>query len=203
MFVTVTTPATGLPFTIDMLRAYCRVLDDSDDERLTDMAKTAVEMIENITGRALQIQTLNYTFDAFASGRSIYSDFWYSPEPYGDVQNPCIQVPRPPLVSITSFKYYDESNVQRTLVENTHFRVDKLHSPGRLDPIGVWPATFDKVNAVELIYQAGYADLACPLRLSQAVKQLTAFWYDNPDAAGTFPIVVTALTDDYVVRYGK
>ena len=197
----VTTPPTELPFSIELLRSYCRVLDASDDEKLTDLAFTAFMMVQDMTSRSLLSQTLTLTLDSFPATRRVDDDFWYRPVPVGDPCYPIIEVPRPPLTSVTSIKYYDSANVQRTLSAVTDYRVDAVHSPGRIEPINPWPSTYKKVNAVEIVYVAGYAKAQVPVRLSQAVKQLTAFWYDDPQAMGTFPLGIGALIDDYVVRY--
>src|SRR5262245_3058116 len=114
----ITSRETFLPVQMDVLRSYCRVLDPGDDLVLTELAMQAVELIEKMTGRALVTQTLNWTFDAFGASRSPIDDFWYSDVPYGDRYDTCIKIPRPPLVSITSLKYYDSANVQQTLVAN-------------------------------------------------------------------------------------
>lgn len=67
-----------------------------------------------------------------------------------------IEIPLPPLQSVTFLKYYDENNAQQTLV-NTRYQVDTVSEPARLiiDTAG-WPNIYSRANAVTVEFVCGY-----------------------------------------------
>jgi uncharacterized phiE125 gp8 family phage protein len=74
-----------------------------------------------------------------------------------------IEIPKPPLVSITSVKYYDTNGVQQTWA-STNYDVDIPVGPrcrrGRLAlAYGVsWPTVQCRVNAITIRFRAGYVN---------------------------------------------
>lgn len=72
-----------------------------------------------------------------------------------------IILPACPLVSITSIKYDDTSEVEQTL-SAAAYQADTASMPGRIRWSGAvtLPAVFDKPNAVRIRYVAGYGAAA-------------------------------------------
>jgi uncharacterized phiE125 gp8 family phage protein len=72
-----------------------------------------------------------------------------------------IQLPFPPLISVTSLKYDDTSGVEQTLVENTGFRVLGIGTKGKqvVAPLynQIWPNARSDAESVRIRFQSGYA----------------------------------------------
>jgi len=94
--------------------------------------------VEDVTGRALITQTWEMKMDGFMTR---------------------INVPRPPLQSVSSVSYQDESNSPQTL-DSSNYTVDSNTEPGRLveSATGNYPSTYDDINAVTITFIAGYGD---------------------------------------------
>jgi uncharacterized phiE125 gp8 family phage protein len=91
-------------------------------------------------GRSIINQTWRLTLDAFPDALKLYN---------------------PPIVSVSSVKYYDEDNVLQTL-DPQDYTVDNVSEPGYIVPAPDvdWPCTYDKINAVVVEYVAGYGATA-------------------------------------------
>jgi hypothetical protein len=65
----------------------------------------------------------------------------------------------PPLVSVDSLTYIDQSGNPQTLTAGTDFQVDPESEPAIIQPLPnqIWPFTMHGVkNAVQVVYTAGY-----------------------------------------------
>jgi uncharacterized phiE125 gp8 family phage protein len=92
------------------------------------------------------------------------------------------ELPHAPLDSVTSIKYYDENNAQQTLAA-AYYQVDTLSVLPRikLNDGYSWPTTYDKMNAVEVIFKTGYGTLTTdvPKNKRMAVMFYAADMYEN------------------------
>lgn len=141
--VHVVTAPTVEPISLDEAKLFLRV-DGSDEDDLISMLIQAVrEYGENYTHRAWASQTLMLAMDQF----------------------PCdteeIELPRPPLQSVSSVKYIDVNGVLQT-VDSSLYQVDIYTEPGRLKPAYLqhWyinAGTRGDFNSVQITYVAGYA----------------------------------------------
>lgn len=112
--------------------------DSAHDQHLTDLIMGAVRDVERYTRRALITQTWKLTLPGFCRRR--------------------IELPRPPLQSVTSIAYVDEAGASQTV---SSFQVSSAASPGYIEPAynDVWPATRPStVDAVTITYVAGFGD---------------------------------------------
>lgn len=131
----ITNPPSVEPVSRTEMKLHLRV-DTTDDDTLIDaLTAAAREWCEVYEGRSYMAQTITAYMDAL-----------------GDVS-----LPRPPLVSVDSVKYYDTSGVQQTLGTSV-YSVDVFREPGMvyLAYNQSWPTTRLIPNAVEIIYKAGY-----------------------------------------------
>lgn len=178
--IQVTTSPTFEPLTAAEAREFCRVDDDSQDSTLDMCIKAARERIENDTSRALVTQTLRVTMDAFPCA----ADRTYASE---NLNIEAIQVPRPPLVSVTSITYVDTDGATQTL-SASRYTVDTYSEPGRIVPAYgySWPSTRDIPNAVTIVYVAGYTTTNIPARAKLLCGMLTHYEFDqrNPVNVG-------------------
>lgn len=103
-------------------------------------------------------------------------------------RNGVIKLNRGPVSSVSSVKYKDTDGDQQTLVEGTDYQVDLVSEPGRIlpEPGATWPTLeADRVNAVEVIFVAGYGEDATTVleSVKGAMKLLIAHWYEHREDA--------------------
>ena len=169
MAIKVITPPALEPVTLGEARLHCRVDVEDDDDVLLRLIMAAREYAEQRECRAYLTQTLE-----------LYLDCW-------PARNE-IRLPRPPLQSVTSVKYYDEDDAEYTLSSTTYL-VDSVSQPGRLvlKSGQSWPsATLRPANAIVIRFVAGWASLGeLPLRIKQAMLLLIGHWYENREATIT------------------
>lgn len=138
------------------------------DSHVDDLIARARKATERLTRRAWINQTWKLTLSRFPAD--------------------CIQLPRPPLSSITSFTYIDTDGVSQALVANTDYLVRSNAAPGYVDRYynTVWPTTHpDEPEAVVITYVAGYGATAAsvPEEAKQAILALVTYWFTNRDKA--------------------
>jgi hypothetical protein len=115
---------------------------------------------------------------------------------------PYLELPRPPLVSVASVKYYDSNGVDRTLA-TTQYTVDTAPRRGRicLLPNVIWPITARRWDAVRITFTAGYATAAAvPAGIKVGIIKLVSYWYHNPTAAGDVPPEISRIFERQAVH---
>lgn len=160
----ITAPATE-PVSLTEAKAHLRVTSTDEDTVITALIVSAREAVEHELARALISQTLEKTLDMFPDA---------------------IELPHPPVQSITSVKYLDTDGVEQTL-SSTSYTLDNASDsrPAWLTPAyGYdWPHTYAEVNAVRVRYLAGWANAAA---VPQAIKQWMLLnighWYENRES---------------------
>lgn len=182
----VTEPTTE-PVELDEAKMYCKVELDSheDDNVLLDLITTARAMVEDYTRMSLLTQTWDMILD-----HPGYS----------------IDLPRPPLVSVTGVYVTDDDGVE-TLVPATTYRVTTISTPGRvfLKPGCSWPYYTEQAGfRIRYVSGATAAASVAP-GLKTAIKMLVSYLYSNPgDAAkttqqGQLPDDVKVMLDPFKV----
>ena len=175
------------PCTAAEAAAFLRLGNAADLDLVGMMVRAARRVVENETARALLTQTWEYYLDAFPGG-----DFWSLSRPLGVrpyhreiftlPHQLSIQVPKPPLQSVTWIKYTDPSGAQQTL-DPSLYTVDAVTEPARILPVygQWWPLTQAVPNAVVVRFVAGYGDTAAavPEDLVNGLKMLLVHLYQN------------------------
>lgn len=165
------TPPVTEPITLLDAKAQCRVDIDDDDTLLTSYITAAREWCEAHDWRAYLTQTI---------------ELWLTMWPGGD----SIELPRPPLQSVTKIEYYGVDDTKYTLSTSV-YGVDAISEPGavRLKYNQNWPATpLRAYNAICVTYVAGWTTAdAVPQTIKQAMLLLIGHWYENRETtvAGT------------------
>jgi uncharacterized phiE125 gp8 family phage protein len=139
--------------------------DPVTDAELSNIITRAREEAEEVTRLALAPQTLEIGRDSFPSKDSI-------------------NLPRPPLTSVTTFDTYDSSGTKTTLTATTQYLVDADSTPGKLVlPYGAtWPSGADyPVNPIRIKYVCGYT--ALPQRLKTILLYHVGLLYKFRDTA--------------------
>lgn len=177
-FTTVTGPARE-PLSIEDAKEHLRIDQNDEDVWLLDAIKAVRQRAEGMLGRALISQTLEVALSGWPATR-------------------VIALPRPPLVSVTSVKYFNEADAEATLAASNYI-VDTRTTPGRLvlKSTMSWPATvLREVNGVIIRYVAGYGELASdvPAEIRAALKLWLGEMYENREnsAAGGLVTVPNA-----------
>lgn len=160
------------PLTVQEAKDWARITDDAEDDLVEGLIRSARAHVEQLSGRALLTQTWELYLDEF-------------PEQ--------IDIPRPPLQSVTHVKYIDANGTLQTLA-SSEYTVDTKAEPGRIVPAygKSWPGTRTEPNAVQVRFVAGYGleasdvDAKAP-ELRQAIGVLVGTMYEqretNTDAA--------------------
>jgi uncharacterized phiE125 gp8 family phage protein len=135
------TAPTEEPVTLTQVKLHCRV-DGSDEDALLNLAIVAARRAaEGRTSRALVTQTWELALDAFPAAE--------------------IDLPMPPVQSITSVKYLDTSGVEQT-IDAANYALDTYGMRPWLVPAYgyAWPASLASANAVKIRFVAGYGAAA-------------------------------------------
>ncbi len=165
MSLTLVAPPAAEPVTTGEAKHYLRVDCTDDDTLIEGLVITARRYAETKTKRQLVTATYRYILDAFPNSRVIY-------------------LPKPPLVSVTTLKYYN-ANGTLTTMDSTHYIVDTDSEPGRvtLNPgvLNTWPSTqTNRPNAVQITYVAGYGDPQdVPMNIKNAMLLYIGHLYEN------------------------
>jgi uncharacterized phiE125 gp8 family phage protein len=169
MRVTRTSAPEKEPINLDEAKDHIRLDGDDDDAYLMALVVAAREMTELRTRRSLITQTWELSLDRFPDANEIW-------------------IPKPPLQSITSIQYEDETGTTQTFSPASYY-VDTVSTFGRvaLEPGQSWPGTEARANAVTVTFVAGYGDDAhdLPQSLRQALLFVLAHWYENRE-----PVIV-------------
>lgn len=167
----VTEPAVE-PISVDDLKVDLRIDSDltAEDYLLVALITAARRWCEGVLRRTMITTTLELILDAFPGGDTI-------------------ELPRPPLVSVTSVKYYDEAETEATL-SAANYQVDTYSQPGRivLTATGAWPSTaLRPANGVIIRYVAGYGaeESSVPATFVQAIRLLAGHWYESREAVAS------------------
>jgi len=146
--------------TLEELKAHLNLTGDSEDGNLTRYLKAAHRNVENHSGRSLLTQTWQLVLPGW----------------------PCdsaIRIGRPKLQSITSIKYRDTAEVERTLSADDYvvhiFDNDALVG---LKYSLAWPSvTLSPYHAVTIEFVAGWTDEEVPEDAKNAVLLQAGHYY--------------------------
>ena len=169
------------PVSLAEAKRHANVVASDDDLLIAALIQAAREQVESDTSRALVNQTWRLKLhDWFAD---------------------LIELPRPPLQSVTSIKYLDADDVEQTLPV-AYYKVDADRTPGVIwkAPDYTWPTVSAQPNAVTITYVAGYgaAATAVPARARQAILLLVAHWYRAREA-----VMVGSVGQEVALAYQR
>lgn len=186
------TAMTTEPVSLDDVRMHLRLTDDTtEDPLITSLIERARLYCEKHTGRAFGTQTWE-----------AYLNYW--------PDRNYINLPMPPLQSVTSVKYLDSAGTETTMTETTQYLVDSDSDIGKIVlPYSVtWPSfTAYPIRPIRIRFIAGYTVLPEPLK--QAMLLMIGNWYENRehgvDVVGgkveVIPFSAMALMAQYRVRW--
>ncbi len=181
-FTLVTAP-TIEPVTVTEMKDYARIDGSDEDTAIGTFITTARQASELYTRRAFLEQTWRVSFD------------WW--------EDMVIELPRPPLLSITKVETIDEDNVVTLYAASNYYAITDA-TPGKIAlRIGATPpANYDRNYAgYRVTYLAGYGSTAAhvPDLLRLAVKQWAVVIYEDRALTPDPPPHVQKLLDFYRV----
>lgn len=158
---TVGTAACVFGVTVQLVQVY-----GSEDSLLAGLIQAAREYAEGYQNRALCTQTWELVLDDW---------------PRGDY----VDIPLPPLQSITSIKYKDSDGTETTW-DDANYVVDTDSFVGRIALAygSSWPsATLYPVSGIRIRFVAGYGlAVSVPQMVKNAILLLAAHLYENREA---------------------
>jgi uncharacterized phiE125 gp8 family phage protein len=183
--LTVVTAPLELPVTVVEAREHVKESSTTRDAEILRLIYAATDFAEQYTGRALITQTFDYALEGF---------------PYESE----ICIPRSPLISVTSLKYRDTSNVEQTW-GTSNYEVDISDWEPRvlLADGKSWPDTFVRHDAVTVRFVAGYGGAAkVPYAIQTGILFHVEAHYDRDERAMEM-LVARAETLLYPFRLNK
>ena len=177
-------PATE-PVTQAEAQLWLKQSSDADDAIVDLLIAGARELTEEYCQRAWITQTWEYMLDSIPE--SADADTWKIKHGWPLSLNvpggsDSINIPRPPLISVTSIEYYDTANTEATF-SSASYTLDTwgVGSMGRvyLNSGYSWPSGLRDHNAILVTYVAGYgAAAAVPSAVKTAMRQIIEANYD-------------------------
>jgi len=151
---------------------------------LVEAAEAHLDGYAGVLGRALVTQSWRVNAAAFADPFRL---------PLGD------------MISVTSVKYFDGSNVQQTLATTVYGAYTDALSPYLALKYGqTWPTVYTRPDAIEVNWSAGYGPKATdvPEALRHAARLMVGHLYRNREATTTdalaeLPLGVALLIEPY------
>ncbi len=179
----ITAPAAE-PVTLTEAKTHCAVDGNDHDTLLTSLIQAAREYAEGYQNRALVTQTWELVLDDWPA------------EDY-------IEIPLPPLQSITSIKYKDTDGTETTLGTDQYIvDTDSFLGRAALAYNCSWPTTtLYPVAGIRIRFVAGYGLAASvPQATKQALLLLIGHWFANRETASErsmqdIPFATKALLD--------
>jgi uncharacterized phiE125 gp8 family phage protein len=180
--INLVTPPVVEPVTVTQLKQSLRIdagYTDEDD-LLSGYISGAREWCESYMRRAIYNQTWQLTLDHFpywTEGTTLRPsnrlDYMYG----AYMDDLCIELPKPKLVSVTSITYIDATGTPQTLA-SSNYNVDVTSEPARITPAQgtFWPTSQQYIpGSVKITYVAGtYGDgvtiNTCPSSIAIAIS---------------------------------
>lgn len=185
----VTAPASE-PVSRTEAKAHLRVDHTSDDTLIDALIVLARQYVEEETNRALFTQTWDWFLDDFPPPNGTEKQVTDLLNLYGyDYPRfSIIELPKPPLQSITWVKYaHPTTGAMTALVNATDYEYETASERGRLCPVYAkqWPTVKTQLNAVNIRFICGWTDTGAsliPKALKHAMLLLIGAYYEHREA---------------------
>lgn len=197
------------PLTLADAKNFLRVEITDDDALITDLITAAKLACEQLNNRSFIDTTWQLVMDYFPPYAGRYStllppalvgaqsdrNYWLN------LSDQAINLPMPPLVSVSSISYVDPSGTTQTLDPSSGANNVRITTgtPGLMTPAygKIFPVTQPVLGAVIITYVCGYGttQASVPRNVVAAMRFLVAHYYENRTADIPVPEVVQKLLD--------
>ena len=201
--------ATTEPLALADAKNFLRVEVTNDDTLISSLITVARLECEAINNRSFIQTTWQLTLDYFPPYGSQYSsllppaivgpmsgrNYWLN------LSDVAIAFPMPPLIAVTGITYVDPSGTLQTLDPSPSAQNVSIAAgtPGQMTPFfgKIFPITRPILSAVNITYTAGFGPDATtvPQNVVQAIRVLTAHYYEHRTEDTEVPAVVRRLLD--------
>ncbi|MEM9169946.1 MAG: head-tail connector protein [Pseudomonadota bacterium] len=174
MSLTLIAPPAGEPLTLDAVKAHLRVTHTDEDTLITSYLSAARRTVEARAGLGVMTQTWRLTLDGQPAGP--------------------IRLPLSPVASVLAVSVEAVGGAQTLAAEAYETQTGHF---ARFAPRGVWPAPAILIGGVQIDFVVGWASAAAvPDDVLQAIRLLTAHYYEHREAAHTDRLTVTPQAVD-------
>lgn len=166
------------------MKGFLRIDGTADDDEITAYIATATEAVKQYLRRAVLTETFVFKADGFtepggddrllALGPGVHT----ASKPYVLGGGATLDLPFPPLQSVTSVVTYDRDNTARTF-DAANYQVDLQSGRIYLNEGAVWPSNLRAQDAVQVTYVAGYGSGSIPAPILQAIRSYVEALYDG------------------------
>jgi uncharacterized phiE125 gp8 family phage protein len=156
------------PLTVSQIKEHARIDISDDDVLLPGYIAAARRYCEMVAGRTFFSTTWRLVLNAWPRSQEI-------------------ELPRPPLQSVTAMTYTDEDGDTATF-DSSNYYVVTATTPGLLvlKKNRAWPPVTLRRGGLIIEFVAGWtATNSIPAEYKQAIALLVAHWYENREAALT------------------
>lgn len=179
------TPPASEPVSLAEAKEQLRIDHSDEDGFITGLIEAARLYFEEAARRAFITQTWRLSLDEW-------------PDDSDE-----IELPRPPLQSVTSVVYTDEDG-NATTWSTDDYIVDTDSEPGRivLASNKNWPGvTLYPANPIQITFVAGYGNDSTdvPATYRQGIKLLIGHWYENREATVEATVKKIPLAADSLI----
>lgn len=195
------------PVSLSDTKDFLRVTTSDDDTLISAFIKASRIKTEAYINQVLITQTWDLFLDRLVKKAN---EPWWDGTREGSItsilnQDEFISIFKNPVLSLTSIKSFDTSNVESDFALSNIF-LDTVNAPARivLNLGSIWPVDLRNANALKITLVAGYGPLASdvPEVIRLALKMLVSFYYENRGDCNTTVLIpenIKALLDPHVI----
>lgn len=159
------TPPSAEPVTLSEAKLYSRITGSREDDLITAFIKSARQKAEDYCNSSFITQTWILSMDNSPSSSQL-------------------ELPRGPLQSISSVKYYDSDYAEQTLSSDEYYAIiNGFRNNGRLQLKSgySWPTSLREADNFKVEYVVGYGDAASdvPEAIKTGIKAIISDLYEN------------------------
>ncbi len=174
------------PLSVEEAKAHLRIDGTAEDTLIASLILTSRLHIEAALGLAL-----------IAQGWTLVLDQW--------PKDGTVKIPMRPVLGVGEVRVFDRDG-NASVVPASDYQGDVVNTPARIVSNGAgWPAPGQKINGIEIDFEAGYgagaADVPAPIK--QALLMLVAHWYEHRDPleigspSVVIPVAISNLLKPY------
>ena len=213
--VQIITPETTDLISTTEVKTQLRIAtSDSTHDTLIGVCKdAAIGVAKEYLQKSLINRTLKLSLDNIPFADSVLPDKeGVTVGPFLEYRKRSVSLPFSPLVSVTTVKTFNDSDVETTMASSRYY-VDTASDYGRviLRTGETWDDMLRVGNAIEITYVAGYGSAISnvPVPIRQGAIIMASHFFENPDLAikgesvSEIPSLVNALWKPYrAMRFG-